>query len=65
MVWQLDGLQCVFVLIGLSFMVVQDEDELGNYSGLSNPGRLGPNGANVCELADFKVSRDVFKVVPV
>lgn len=46
-------------------MVVHNEDESGNCSGLSDYGRLGMNDADLCELADPKVLRILFEVVPI
>lgn len=65
MVWHHHGLHCVSILIGLSVMDVQDKDEPGNSSGLSSPGELGLNGADLFELVDSKVLKTLFEAVSI
>lgn len=42
-------------------MVAQDEDESLNCLGLSGHGRLALNVVGLCELADSKVSMELFE----
>lgn len=63
MVWHNESLQYVPVFVALSIMVVQDVDKTGSCVCLSGYNSLSVYVANLCELANSKVSRALFEVV--